>query len=223
MANYLKTGTTSQAVTTKGSFKVGVIGSDDYGPTSSTGFYKGITPPVGGYTIYVAKASQGPSIHVAYDDAQAIFFLKSFGATGSTISQVLAWSNVQTNIWTTSANLTSSDLSTIVTSGLTLHLDAGNPSSYPGTGTTWTSLTGAYSGTMGNGVTYSSSDGGVLAFNGASNAFVNMYSTASALSSITNNISIEAWYKSTNNQPGILRTGLSSSGFVLGYFGKTLP
>ena len=32
--------------------------------------------------------------------------------------------------------------STIVSSGLVLHLDAGNASSYPGTGTTWTDISG---------------------------------------------------------------------------------
>jgi len=43
-------------------FYVGTEG--DYGPTSSTGFYAGITPPGGGYTLYRDKASQGPSIRV---------------------------------------------------------------------------------------------------------------------------------------------------------------
>lgn len=108
-----------------------------------------------------------------------------------------------------------------VTSNLTLHLDAGNATSYPGSGSIWTSLVNGYTGTLGAGVGYSSSNGGVLTFNGASNAFVNMYGSASALSSITNNISVEAWYQSNNNFPGILRTGLSSSGFVFGYFSGT--
>jgi hypothetical protein len=74
---------------------------------------------------------------------------------------------------------------------------------------------------LGAGVGYSSSNGGVLTFNGASNAFVNMYTSASALVSTTNNISVEAWYQSNNNFPGIVRTGLSSSGFVFGYFSGT--
>jgi hypothetical protein len=109
----------------------------------------------------------------------------------------------------------------IVTAGLNIHLDAGNTSSYPGSGTTWTSLTGSYSGTLGAGVSYSSSNGGVLNFNGGASASVNMYGTASALASITNNISVEAWYKSNNNYPAILRTGVSSSGFVFGYYSGT--
>jgi hypothetical protein len=48
-----------------------------------------------------------------------------------------------------------------------------------------------------------------------------MYPSTSGLTATTNNISIEAWYQSTNNQPGILRTGISSSGFVFGYYSGT--
>lgn len=108
-----------------------------------------------------------------------------------------------------------------ITTGLALHLDAGNAASYPGSGTTWTSLVNGYTGTLGAGVGYSSSNGGVLTFNGASNAFVDMYTSAFSLVGSTNNISIEAWYQSNNNFPGILRTGQSSSGFVLGYYSTT--
>jgi len=43
----------------------------------------------------------------------------------------------------------------IVTNGLVLHLDAGNAASYPGSGTTWTDLSGnAYNGTLTNGPTF---------------------------------------------------------------------
>lgn len=104
-----------------------------------------------------------------------------------------------------------------VTSGLEIYLDAGNSSSYPGTGTTWTSLTGSYSGTMGTGTGYSASDGGAITFNGGALSYVTMSGT-NALRALTNNISVEAWYKSNNNFPAILRTGISSSGFVFGYY-----
>jgi hypothetical protein len=108
-----------------------------------------------------------------------------------------------------------------VTTGLQLYMDASNPASYPGSGTTWTSLVNGYTGSMGTGVGYSTSNGGVLTFNGVSTAFVNMYASASALTTVTNNISVEAWYQSNNNFPGIVRTGISSSGFVFGYFSTT--
>ena len=60
----------------------------------------------------------------------------------------------------------------IVTSGLVLHLDAGNAASYPGSGTTWTDLSGnSRNGTLTNGPTYSSADGGSIVFDGT-NDFV---------------------------------------------------
>ena len=55
----------------------------------------------------------------------------------------------------------------IVTDGLVLALDAGNPKSYPGSGTTWTDLSGnGNNGTLVNGPTYSSSSGGYIEFDG---------------------------------------------------------
>ena len=54
-----------------------------------------------------------------------------------------------------------------ITSGNVLLLDAGNASSYPGTGTTWTDLSGrGHTGTLLNGLTYSSANGGYLIFDG---------------------------------------------------------
>ena len=111
--------------------------------------------------------------------------------------------------------------SSIITTGLVMHLDAGNASSYPGSGTTWTSLVNGYTGSMGTGVGYSSGNGGVITFNGAGTAYVNFYASASALSATTNNFSVEAWYQSNNNFPAIIRTGISSSGFVFGYYSGT--
>jgi hypothetical protein len=49
-----------------------------------------------------------------------------------------------------------------------LNLDAGNSLSYSGTGTTWTDMSGGdHSGTLTNGPTYSSADGGSIVFDGA--------------------------------------------------------
>jgi len=60
------------------------------------------------------------------------------------------------------------DLAPVVTTGLQLYLDAGNASSYPGSGTTWTDLTvNGRNGTLTNGPTYSSADGGSIVFDGS--------------------------------------------------------
>jgi len=60
----------------------------------------------------------------------------------------------------------------IVTNGLVLALDAGNPRSYPGSGTTWNNLVGSNSGTLTNGPTFSTSGGGSIVFDGIDDAVV---------------------------------------------------
>jgi len=54
-----------------------------------------------------------------------------------------------------------------VTDGLVLALDAGNAKSYPGSGTTWTDLSGnSNNGTIDNSVTFTSNNGGGFSFDG---------------------------------------------------------
>ena len=66
----------------------------------------------------------------------------------------------------------------IITDGLVLCLDAGNTKSYPGSGTTWTDLSGnGNNGTLTNGPTYSSDNGGSIVFDG-SNDYVQFTSTS---------------------------------------------
>ena len=64
----------------------------------------------------------------------------------------------------------------IVTNGLVLNLNAANPRSYapPYTGTTWTDLSGkGNNGTLTNGPTFNSSNGGSIVFDGV-NDYVNL-------------------------------------------------
>jgi hypothetical protein len=61
-----------------------------------------------------------------------------------------------------------------VTDGLVLYLDAANPKSYPGSGTAWSDLSGnGYTGTLTNGPTFNSGNGGSIVFDGT-NDFVNL-------------------------------------------------
>jgi len=60
------------------------------------------------------------------------------------------------------------ELNPVVTTGLQLYLDAGNASSYSGSGTAWNDLSGnSRNGTLTNGPTYSSADGGSIVFDGS--------------------------------------------------------
>ena len=82
--------------------------------------------------------------------------------------------------------------STTITSGLILHLDAGNPSSYSGTGTTWNDLSGnSRNATLYNGPAYSILDGGKIAFDGT-----NDYAQVSNPPSFgSGDFAIEVWFK----------------------------
>lgn len=119
----------------KGNFGIGVDPTVDFGPTSATSYWNGITPPSGGYTIYQDKASNGPSIRTAANDSQLLTILQRLGATGSTLSDALAWAAVQNNLVV--ANV---DYPDIITSGLTFLVDSAFVSSYPRQNQTWYNL-----------------------------------------------------------------------------------
>ena len=66
----------------------------------------------------------------------------------------------------------------IVSTGLQLYLDAGQTSSYPGSGTTWTDLSSnGKNYTLTNGPTYSSSNSGIITFAGASSQYATSAAT----------------------------------------------
>lgn len=84
----------------------------------------------------------------------------------------------------------------IVSSGLVLCLDAGDPRSYPGSGTVWTDRSGlGNNGTLVNGVGYNSSNRGSLVFDGV-NDVVNGTITGSVF---TGNFTQSAWFFKQNN------------------------
>jgi hypothetical protein len=86
-----------------------------------------------------------------------------------------------------------------------LALDAGNVKSYPGTGTAWNDLTGnANNGTLTNGPTFNSANGGSILFDGTNDYILG--SSAANLNFGTGNFTACAWFKSNTS---IRRTILS--------------
>jgi hypothetical protein len=87
-----------------------------------------------------------------------------------------------------------------VTDGLVLALDAANTKSYPGSGTTWTDLSGnGNNGTLVNGVGYSGSNLGSLSFDGVDDYVA--LGTPTALTALfgTNAVSVEVWLRRSAN------------------------
>ena len=100
-----------------------------------------------------------------------------------------------------------------------LCLDAGSRLSYSGSGTTWTDLSGnGNTGTLTNGPTYSSANGGAIVFDG-----VNDYSTASSGLTSNSDFSVSFWiyylspYGGGNTDRGLVTTWDTSwNGFGIG-------
>jgi hypothetical protein len=81
-------------------------------------------------------------------------------------------------------------------SGLVLALDVGNTKSYPGSGTTWTDLSGnGNNGTLVNGVGYSGNNLGSLSFDGV-NDYVDLnksFISSNEIQTTTSSYTLEAW------------------------------
>ena len=90
----------------------------------------------------------------------------------------------------------------IVTNGLRLYLDAGNASSYPGSGTTWTDISGFGNNfTLVNGPTYTTESGGAIVFDGTNDHATGPASNAFG---ITADCTIEIIIKPTQNVGGAM-------------------
>lgn len=103
-----------------------------------------------------------------------------------------------------------------VENGLVLSLDAGNTRSYPGSGTTWTDLSGnALNGTMTN-VTYNAGDGGYMSFDGTTSIVDCGASSLLNLTNFTLEVMIYAINGGENNLARIIdRNALSTVGYQL--------
>ena len=194
----------------KGNFWIGT-GDVGKGPTSTTDYYNGITPPSGGYTIYLNKASGGPSIYCPANDAALISLTNSIaGASYTTAAQCLDYFATQTD-----KMVFNSDYPAVVTNGLVLNLDAGFTPSYPTTGTTWYDLSGnGNNGTLVNSPTFSSSNNGVIVFDGVDDRIFILNNNSF---NVADNITLEMWVKlqvSQSNNLGFLIKYTGNDGYL---------
>jgi hypothetical protein len=117
---------------------------------------------------------------------------------------------------------------TIVSDNLFMHLDASDPASYPGSGTTWTDLAGSNDATI-NGATYSATDGGIFDLDGSSNT-ISIPHVSSLSLSTTEQRTIQVWVKfdalganATQQIPvfGKLSSSFGFDGYWGGLYGDT--
>jgi hypothetical protein len=113
--------------------------------------------------------------------------------------------------------------------GLVLALDAGNTKSYPGSGTTWTDLSGrGNTGTLTNGPTYSSANGGSIVFDGTDDHIncgsLNLQQNFS-LELWAYTSSIDSWYFGQGgffNNQGLHIGFINTRGMVFGMYSNDL-
>jgi hypothetical protein len=105
----------------------------------------------------------------------------------------------------------------IVTNGLVLNLDASNSSSYSGTGTTWTDLSvSSNNGTLTNGATFNSANGGAMVFDGIDDRVQTNYNPTFT------DFTVCVWYKDNGSSIyGRLVDNNYINGFWLGKNGTT--
>ena len=187
MPNVIKydTGTVTNALGV-GDMHLGV-GDHNKGPTSSTGFYNGINPPIGGYTVYVHKQSGGPSIMCPANDADLITLTETMtGESMADVNACFAYFAGESD-----KMVMQHTTNTMVMDALVLCLDANQIISYPRSGTTWKDISGnAKNGTLTNGPTFNSN--GYLVFDG-----VDDYVSAAGvgISNYSQAFSMGIWFK----------------------------
>jgi len=97
---------------------------------------------------------------------------------------------------TLSGGLTFTPTYNLASSGLRVHLDAANTSSYPGSGSTWTDLSGTgNNATLINTPVYSASFGGYIGDNGSNTAYMSLANASSTLVFGTGDFTIEIWHR----------------------------
>ena len=136
---------------------------------------------VNGALIHTATVSSGPTVlsstfKLGSFNGNANYFNGKMGSfkmytSARTAAEIVADFTSDKkrygNLVTTTASTSTSASNCYPISGLVMHLDAGNVASYPGSGTTWTDLSGnGNHGTLQNGVAFTSSNNGALVFDG---------------------------------------------------------
>jgi hypothetical protein len=140
MPNSIKYSTTTPLNSLrKGNIAIGV-NDVDMGPTTSTGWYNGVTPILGNYVIYKTAATGDPDVFAPQSDQELYNFVIMQGGNSSNTTSVgvaLSWIALQPNLL-----VVNNTLPNIVTNNLRVNVDANLLGSYPTINSTWYDLSG---------------------------------------------------------------------------------
>jgi len=106
----------------------------------------------------------------------------------------------------------------IVTDGLVFYVDAANSKSYPGTGTTWSDLIGSNDGTLTNGPTYDSANGGSIVFDGTNDLITTTLTSNTVFNST---FTVSCWFNANtvSSFPRLLSKAVTGTATETGGFG----
>jgi hypothetical protein len=130
------------------------------------------------------------------------------GANSSTYTTTTLSNNDVIKVWVNAGINPSS----IVSNGLKLNLDASNPGSYAGAGTTWYDLSGNNNhATLNNSPTYDAASGSIVT-NGT-----NQYISVPQISTSITNVTMQAWvYVNLNTKGPFIKNGTAGGGYAIG-------
>ena len=154
------------------------------GTQTSTNIY-------GEYSVYIS------ALNARHNNNQVLYFSNrevSFTTLGSGLTDAEATS-LYNAVQTYQTALGRAVDTPVYNNGLVLNLDAGNANSYPGTGTTWFDLASGNNGTLVNGPTYDTINGGSLLFDGI-NDYVDL---GSNFKFVDKDLTLDFWVKCTDN------------------------
>lgn len=162
MSNPIKYSTGSETLALKkGNFYVGT-NDVNKGPTSSTGYFDGVTPSSNQYVIYYNKLGSNRIYYCTNGDQVYLITNRLKGQNLTTLETALNYIATQSDMMCTNIQY-----EPIVTNGLICNLDVGFTPSYPLTGTVCYDVSVRnINASLVNGPTYNSSDGGNLIFDG---------------------------------------------------------
>ena len=121
----------------RGDLVFAVGGGQNLGPTSATGYYNTISPPVNGYAIYSLGLNNNPIGMAVTTDDEIIRAANTLGGSVSSKSDALVYLAGRSSTW-----VLHSMPNNRITEGLRLFLNASDLSSYPTTGNTFYDLSG---------------------------------------------------------------------------------
>jgi hypothetical protein len=179
-----------------GNLLFGINDNIQYAPTDETGYWAGISPSPGGYTVYINRSDfSGPSIYTAADDAGLMYIASKMSFTEITsIEEAFAYFASLPDV-----SVIDKDYPSISADGMVYFLDIGSALSYPRSGETIHSLNSSSSNDaiiITETVTYSSEDQGYISLNALSGEYIRIPQVVPIFKSDTtddNSFTVDIW------------------------------